>query len=206
MSSDEPIEGNCNASTSDGGYCERAPMQNGRCYNHGGATPTAEENPKQGRGDQDGNGNAEKHALHADRSKFYKRLSEERQHSIDRFEAALIERYIDHHGHEPDPAHVKDVFEIAVGYVLRDYARDYLVEQMEESGNPMLEHVEMEKDGKQVEFDKPTELLEMIDSNRREDRMQRKDKGLENDAETRMADATEDAVDSWRNFIAANTD
>lgn len=204
MPSDEPLSDRCAAKCRGGGYCENYPVKGAeRCRMHGGTNPGG---AREGAGAPEGNGNAEKHALRADRSKFYDRLSEERQRSIDRFEAAMIERYIEHHDRDPDPADVKDVFEIAVGYVLRDYARDYLVEQMEESGNPMLEHVEMEQDGKKVEFDKPNDLLDKIDDNRREDRMQRKDKGLEKDPESRLADAAEDEAEGWREFVAAHTD
>lgn len=37
----------------------------GKCRNHGGATPTAEENERQGRGDQEGNRNAVTHGAFA---------------------------------------------------------------------------------------------------------------------------------------------
>ncbi|WP_395166343.1 hypothetical protein [Natrinema pallidum] len=33
----------------------------GKCHNHGGSTPSGDENPKQGRGDQEGNDNAVTH-------------------------------------------------------------------------------------------------------------------------------------------------
>lgn len=40
----DPIEGRCNAITRSNTYCERYPMENGRCYLHGGATPKGIEN------------------------------------------------------------------------------------------------------------------------------------------------------------------
>lgn len=55
----------------------------GPCKFHGGATPTADENPKQGRGDQDGNGNAETHGLRSDPGPYYDRRSEDEQERID---------------------------------------------------------------------------------------------------------------------------
>lgn len=126
------------------------------------------------------NGNAQKHGLRATRTKFYARLDEDRQEIIDEMERALVERFIQNNGHEPDAADVQDLFEIAIGYTLRDYAREWLVEKMAESGNPMLEHVNMTKeDGTHVEFDKPNAILESIEDIRREDRMQRKSKNLE---------------------------
>lgn len=182
---------------STGEPCQRpsgwgADSEAGRCKFHGGSTPTKDENPAVG--PPEGSGNAQKHALHANRGLFYNRLDEEKQAEVDKFEKALINRYQEYHGRDPDPADVKDLFEIAVGYVQRDYAREYMVEQAEESGNPLLEHVEMEKDGRTVEFDRPNSILEQIEANRKEDRMQRKDKGLEEDPESQKADAVEATV------------
>lgn len=186
MSNGDKIEGRCNAQTRDGGYCANYPVDGAnRCRMHGGTNQGAPE----------GNDNSQKHALHADRGLFYDRLDDDKQRQIDNFESALIDRYQAYQGRDPDAADVKDLFEIAVGYVLRDYAREYMMDQMEESGNPLLEHVEMQKDGEEVEFDKPNELLEKIEGNRKEDRMQRKDKGLEKDPESRKADAMEDGFD-----------
>lgn len=36
MASDTPTDGRCNYEYDDGGYCEAYPMDNGRCYHHGG--------------------------------------------------------------------------------------------------------------------------------------------------------------------------
>lgn len=165
---------------------------------HGGATPTAEENPKQGRGDQDGNDNGQKHSLHSHRGMLYERLTDTKKAQVDELEASLINRYEEYHGREPDRADVRDCFEVAMGYVQRDFAREYMVEQAEESGNPLLEHVEMEKDGKTIEFDKPNALLEAIGDSRREDRLTRKHKGLEKDPDTQQAEAQKDMADLWK--------
>lgn len=197
MASEEPRDDRCAAKCRgprEGLYCEQYPINNtGRCKMHGGLSTGPPEGTQNALANDGGapplNDNAMKHGLRADRSKFYKRLSEERQRSIDRFEAALIERYQDYHGRDPDPADVKDLFEIAVGYVQRDYARDWLADQMDETDNPMLEHVKMQNDdGTTTEFDKPNQILESIEDMRREDRMQRKDKGLESGPDDQAAE------------------
>ena len=161
----------------------------GKCKHHRGTSPDGESH--------EGNGFASKHNLHANRGLFYDRLDESKQQDVDELEYALIERYKEYHGREPDKADVKDLFEIAVGYVQRDYAREWMVEQMEESGNPLLEHVEYEENGEQREFNKANELLDQINNNRREDRLQRRDKGLEHDPESQKAEATSDLAEVW---------
>lgn len=178
--SDGAPDGNNNAVGNSGG--SPAPGNNNAAGNSGGSPPL-------------GNGNAEKHALHANRGLFYERLDETKQAVVDELEAALIDRYQEYHGRDPDKADVRDMFEIAIGYVQRDYAREYMVEQAADSGNPMLEHVEMYQDGTEIEFDKPNDILDKIGDNRREDRLGRRDKGLEKDPETQQADALADGVD-----------
>lgn len=177
------------------------PNDSGRCRIHLGTSPdgSSHEGNDFAKGNDggppEGSANAETHSLSADRGLFYERLDDTKQGHVDRFEGALIDRYQDLHGRDPDAADVKDLFEIAVGYVMRDYAREYMIDQMEESGNPLLEHVEMEKDGEQIEFDKPNELLDKIEGNRKEDRMQRKDKGLEEDPGSQAAAALAEGLD-----------
>lgn len=174
----------CSATCRDGSPCEAYPVQGeDKCRMHLGKSPDGSSH--------EGNGHAEKHSLHANRGLFYDRLDDDKQAEVDRLEKALIDRYQEYHGRDPDRADVKDLFEIAVGYVQRDYAREWMAEQMEESGNPLLEHVEYEKDGEENEFDQPNQLLDKINDNRREDRLQRRDKGLEKDPESQKADATE---------------
>lgn len=164
----------------------------GPCKFHGGAGGDVGDPG----GAPEGSANAQKHALRADRGLFYDRLEDSKQARVDRFEAAMIDRYKRNHGRDPDPADVKDLFEIAVGYALRDYARDYMAEEMAETDNPMLEHVEYNTDaGEHVEYDKPAEILEQIETLRQGDRMQRKTKGLENDPESQNADAVRGLTD-----------
>ncbi|AAM88676.1 hypothetical protein PhiCh1p02 [Natrialba phage PhiCh1] len=53
----------------------------GKCHTHGGSTTTADENPKQGRGDQDGNDNAVEHGAY--RENFIDHLTESEQEMIE---------------------------------------------------------------------------------------------------------------------------
>lgn len=66
-----------NARTELEGYCERYPMDNGRCYVHGGNATGAPE----------GNTNAMKHGLKARRSNYYEQLDDE--------EKAFVEAMVD---------------------------------------------------------------------------------------------------------------
>lgn len=157
----------------------------GPCKFHGGAT--------EGAGAPEGNGNAQKHGLHADRGKFYARLDEAKQARVDELEGALIERYEEFHGREPDAADVRDLFEIAVGYVQRDYARDWLADNADDGSNPVTEEmvVGQRDDGSPITVEVPARINETLDSSRREDRLMKKHMGLFRDPETKQAEATE---------------
>lgn len=154
----------------------------GPCTFHGGSSDGAPE----------GNKNNVKHSLHADRDTLYEWFPERYQREVDKIEAALLNRYEEYHGREPDDADAKDCYELAMGYAQREYARDYMVEEAAESGNPLLQHVEMQKKGDTVEFDKPNDVLEVVNNIRREDRLTRQTKGLEKDPESQKAESTGD--------------
>jgi len=151
-------------------------------------------------GAPEGNTNNIKHGRHADRDRFYEWLDDSQQDLVDRIEAALIDRYEEYHGREPDLADIIDFYELALGYASRRLARGVMVEDAAKSGNPLQEHVEMEKGGSVVEFDRPHQLLDKISDQRREDRLTRKDKGLEKDPQSQQADAMSDV---GREYIEA---
>lgn len=114
---------------------------------------------------------------------------------MDAIEFGLIERYQEYHGRDPDPDEVKDLFELAMGPVQREFGREYMAESADESGNPLLEHVEFEKEGRTVEFDKPNEIIETISALRREDRLSKKDLGLMKDPDTKQAESVDSLAD-----------
>jgi hypothetical protein len=161
----------------------------GPCKFHGGESPGGQENNDGGA--PEANGNAQKHGLHADRGLLYERLSDERQQLVDEWEAALIERYKEYHGREPDRADVEDIFELAVGYAQRRVARDWLAENADGELDLLTEEmvVGQHENGSPVTVEAPSQMLDAIGDNRREDRLARKHKGLEKDPETQQADA-----------------
>ena len=179
----------CDATTSGGGSCDlpagwgTSHAGDGKCKHHGGASTGAPE----------GNDNAQKHALHADRGKFYDRLSADKQTRVDEIEAALIDRYTARHGTQPDVAAVQDLFEIAVSYAQREYARDWMAEHADETdGNPMAEKrvIGQRDDGSPVSVAVPTEWTDQLEASRREDRLMKKHMGLFRDPGTQQAEAT----------------
>jgi len=191
----DPTDSNCmgkKTSREDGdvlfaGYCQAHPgkgtdhVGEGRCKLHGGASTGAPEN----------NGNAAKHNLRADRGKLYHRLSEGRREKVDDLEAALVARYEEFHGREPDRADVEDLFELAMGYVQRDYARDWMVDNPEAADNPTVETVYTDNGPIQV----PARIHEMLMDSRREDRLMKKDMGLFRDPQTETAEAVATLAD-----------
>lgn len=83
------------------GYCERFPMDNGRCYVHGGVSGGAPE----------GNVNAMTHGLRAKRSNYYNNLPEEEQWFVER----MADSWIDNAPFDKDNfAKVNEVYRIAV--------------------------------------------------------------------------------------------
>jgi|APHM01.1.fsa_nt_gi hypothetical protein len=183
--------GRCN----DGSPCGRAAgwgtdFDTGKCRQCRGTKPDG--TVPDDHGAPEGNGNAQKHSLHADRGLLYDRLSEGRQELVDEWEAALIERYQEFHGREPDRADVEDLFELAVGYAQRRIARSWLAENAEDELDVLTEEmvVGQREDGSPITVEVPSNMLDAINQNRREDRLTRKDKGLERDPDTQQAEAT----------------
>lgn len=72
-----------------------------------------------------------------------------------------------------------------------------MVEEASETGNPLLSHVTMEKNGQEIEFDKPNDVLGVVTDIRREDRLTRQTKGLEKDPESQKADSGQALADIW---------
>ena len=78
MTTEEPLSDRCGAKCRNGGFCENYPVDGAdRCRMHGGTTPTKEDNPNVGNGEQSGNGNAETHGGYADAEKWFDRHRDE---------------------------------------------------------------------------------------------------------------------------------
>lgn len=197
MVSDEPTEGRCNAEAN-GGYCENHPIQGReRCRHHGGKTPTADENPKQGRGDQEGNANAVKHF--AFRKPEYLegdiRGTEYEDVFIAGFEA-LCSRHEQVYGEGPN-YYFKRRYR---RYVLKDIKEDlidaYLSERQGTSGseNPLVEEQIEDVDGR-MNVEKANKLVSKMSDLSREIRLGLKDFGLLNSPEAQQAQATRELGD-----------
>jgi len=178
---------------SDGEPCGRPEgwgtnFDTGKCKHHRGTRP---DGGNKGGAAPEGNQNAREHGYYVDPDAFYLGCDKQKQQLIDDIEGSLIERYKEYHGREPDRGDKEDFYEVAIGYAKRRSMRDYQASQVTESGNPLLEL--REKDG--TTFKVPSTVEELITNSRRENRLERKHKGLENDPEKEKAEATKTLAD-----------
>jgi len=105
----------CGAECRDGTDCQRAPMDNGRCYHHGGESTGAPEE----------NQNAQTHALFSDRDGYYQNLPEEQQEWVFDFTNALLDRLRERQDTEPDMFDKEALKNIAIDYHKVAHANDY---------------------------------------------------------------------------------
>lgn len=101
----------------------------GKCNSHGGGTPTAEENPKQGRGDQDKNQNAQTHALFSQHDGYYHDLDEDEQEWVFDFTHTLLDRHRNAHGKKPDMFDREALKNIAIDFHRIAHANGYFREK-----------------------------------------------------------------------------
>jgi len=158
----------CGAETRSGDPCENAPMENGRCYHHGGAT---------GSGAKEGNGNAEKHGLHSAVRGYYDRRDEDVQEYIDSVYEAFLE---DAPFGEDNTGKSGILWEIAVNHHKRIRADDYL-----DARGVVLEHLD---DGK-VEAD-ASPAIKVYDRIAKTDIKRLKALGVLDDPDSEQAKAT----------------
>lgn len=114
MPADTPTDGRCNYEYTPGdgyshdtGYCEGHPMDNGCCYHHGGQ--------RENGGAPEGNGNAVRHEMFAERNAYYQRRSEAGQALIDAIYEDYREEFIAQNGREPLAGEDVKLSGIAVG-------------------------------------------------------------------------------------------
>lgn len=116
--------------------------ESGPCKFHGGATPTSEENPDVGNGEQDENQNATTHSLHARKvnAVYQKVFSEDVQALVDSIYQDYLEDYRDRHG-EPREGDKAELFRIAVSYGKHVHSEDWAIGKPDEleSGNAMVD-------------------------------------------------------------------
>lgn len=183
--------GQCISPNSDDDRCGgHAKGPHGKCHFHGGSTPTAEENPRQGRGDQEGNQNAQTHSLYSTPEYLKDHLEPHHEEAYVAMYESLCARYEDVHAQEPDYFAKKRLSRVCIETVKEDLVDEWLAENADESGNLLIEHVEFEQDGREVSFDRPNQIIESMTALKRETRLTLKDMGLLRDPDTRQAEAT----------------
>jgi len=188
----------------DGRECGRpsgwgTPQDSGKCRECNGTNPDG--SVPDDHGAPESNGNAVKHNLDADRSKLWERMPDTRQEVFEGIVESLRERYEEYHGREPVGDEIEDFREIAWSVIEKRYARDYMAECMDETGNPLMERVTRTVDGEKVTFEQPNGLLGRISENRREDRLLKKHTGLYKDPESQQADASKEQAELVRKAL-----
>jgi hypothetical protein len=140
MVSDTPTDGRCNAETG-GGYCEGWPMDNGRCYSHGGRNEDDDRDPG---GAPPRNRNGVEHARYSNSNLYY-------QEDCNDADRALIDDiYADYHGDyvalhgEPSTGHDTMLFKVAVNIHKILTADDWprMRPDALDSGHPLIDRSE----------------------------------------------------------------
>lgn len=165
------------------GYCERWPMDSGRCWNHGGASTGAPE----------GNLNAATHFLKADPDNFYNKKLDDKEKAVVH---KLAEGWQEKGGFDRDDPEVMDIFRIAVDQVRLwkshehfaeyDFIDDFVV-GVDDEGNP-VEKVE----------ENPANLPYSRLS--RDNLKQLKEYGCLDDPDSQKAEATESLAEKFANL------
>lgn len=148
MSNEEPVEGRCNATARDGGYCALVAghgtdhVGEGRCKFHGGASSGA---PK-------GNVNAQKHAIYTQRSNYYNNLPAEQKAWVDELVNSMMEDAERWGLFTRDNFYkFKMVREIAIDMHKKRRGNDYIAEEgivqenvvTDENGDPLMRDGEL---------------------------------------------------------------
>jgi len=167
----------------------------GKCNSHGGSTPTAEKNPKQGRGDQEDNTNAIKHAQFAERSRFYRKVmgNLDRQVCDDIYRETVAE-FREKNG-DPTTRDLDTMWQIAVEHIQIAYGDDWLADRPTslESGNAMVDQ-ETRYTSEGAKYHKYKEAVTVSTKLklRKEHRAWLKDNNMLDDPESQKADAISD--------------
>lgn len=173
----------CGAECRDGTPCERAPMDNGRCYHHGGESTGAPE----------GNDNAVSHGLYADSNWYYReRMSADQRALCDQIFQDYCTAYRERNGrlHTGDET---QLFEIAVNHIKVIDADSWLVEKPEEleSGHPLVDREQKyNTEGVPYQEYQPSTLLTAQTKLSNHNRRWLKAKGLLCDPDSKKAEAT----------------
>jgi len=154
MVSQTPTDGRCNYEYTpedeydpDSGFCESHPMDNGRCYHHGGQRLNggAPEGNTNGEGDgaPEGNANAATHELYSASNTYYQRRDETAQQLIDAIFTDYHEAYVARHG-DPPTGDEAMLFKVAVNIHKQLKADDWGAEKPDslDAGHPLIDRSE----------------------------------------------------------------
>lgn len=181
----------------------------GKCHHHGGATPTAEENPAVGNGDQDDNTNAVTHAQFAERTRFYRKVMD----NPDRELCDAIYRNLDEEFHTingtPRADQLTVMWQIAVEHIQFSHGDNWLADRPEslDSGNAMVDkETHYTEDGTPYyRYNEAVPVGTKLKL-RKEHRAWLKDNGMLNDPESQKADAMSGWLDQLQTATAYNLD
>lgn len=109
----------CGAETRSGDPCQRPPMDNGKCYHHGGASTGAPES----------NQNAQRHGLFSERDGYYQALPDEQQEWVFDFTNALLDRLRKRQNTDPDMFDKEALKNIAIDFHKVAHANEYFKEE-----------------------------------------------------------------------------
>lgn len=159
------------------GYCEKYPMrdaEHGRCYTH------------QGGGAPEGNGNAIKHGMYAQRTTFYQSLDEEDKQFIE----ALVDSWIQNAPFDRDNvAMVNELYRCGIDQLRAWSGIDEMVEDGSYAGLVKEQEVFDGEEVHEIEEEHPANLpYSRLDN---DIRSKLKDIGVYDSPEAQQADATE---------------
>lgn len=200
MVSKTPTDGRCNADAGPDkeGYCESYPVRGAdRCRMHGGSTPTADENPNVGRGDQEGNGNAITHGVTASPWNLYTHLGDDAKEWVD----ALADAYCEILEFDDDDPRRERVTRACIHI----YQSNSGENQILEDGLSEEQTVGVNDRGEPVVRDDGHHLHGVTLKRDKEARQILKTLGAFDDPESKKAEALEDSAAAWRSFVESQT-
>jgi len=169
-----------------------------QCRNHGGETPTKDENPDVGA--PEANNNNEKHGLHTSARVFFENAD---QHHLDTYYAvheSLCTQYETIHGELPY-AIKKDLSEIAFEMAKLDMAKEYEAENAADPSKPITETQTRSGESGTYEIEVVSKVESLKTDIRRENRLALKDMNIYNSPESQKADNMTDLGEAVRNAL-----
>lgn len=211
MTSEEPVEGRCNAQTRDGGHCTQWPVGGSeRCRMHGGNSTGGDGGAREGAGAPPENTNRSTHGAYTEQHNLYDNEFSEREVDLaDQIFAGYCERYEEVHGSAPPLGFEMRLFKIAVNSVTEMRVDNWYTDKPDDTstGTPHIDREKHVSEGGQAYYrykksPATAAIKHLSDYNHR----WLKNFNLLPDAESQMADAAEEGADSWREFVTTYTD